>query len=46
MLGSRALRLGQTWEVVVWEIAQLENCHLGKYLWKVAAREKDFGGNY
>ena len=29
--GGRVLRLGQTWEVVDWEIADLGSCHLGKY---------------
>ena len=27
--GGWALRLGQTWEVAVWKIAQLGSCHLG-----------------
>ena len=39
---SRALRLGQTWEVPAWEIAQLEpvvnleSCCLGKSLWEIS----------
>ena len=37
MLGGRALRLKQAWEVAVWEIAQFGSRHLGKYLWEVAA---------
>ena len=36
MGGGQALRLGQTWEVVAWEIAQLGSCHFGKYPWKKA----------
>ena len=31
-LGGRALRLGQTWTVAVWEIAQLGSFHLGNTL--------------
>ena len=41
--GGRALRLGQTWEVAVWEIAHLGSCYLGKYPWYVATLEKAFG---
>ena len=39
MLVGRALRLGQTFEVVAWEIVQLGSCHLGKYLMEVATWE-------
>jgi len=42
MLGGRALRLGQTWKVAAWEIAQLGSCHLEKYSWEVAAWKKAF----
>ena len=31
---GRALRLGQTWEIVTWEIAHLESCRFGKGLWE------------
>ena len=44
MLGGRALRLKQYWEVAVWEIAQLGSRHLGKYLWEVTAWKKAFWG--
>jgi len=46
MLASRALRLGQTFEIVALKIAQLESCHLGKYLWEVASREISAGKHY
>ena len=38
--GGRSLRLGQTWEVAVWEIPHLGSCHLGKYPWQVAIWDK------
>ena len=31
------------WEVVAWEIAHFESCHLGKYPLEVATWEKAFG---
>ena len=40
---GQVLRLGRTWEVAAWEIAQLGSCHLGKYSWEVAAWENAFG---
>ena len=40
---GRVLRLGQTWKVTAWEIAQLGSCYLGKYPGKVAAWGKAFG---
>ena len=43
MPGGRALRLGQTWEVAVREIAPFVSFHLGKYQLEVAALEKAFG---
>ena len=46
MLMSRALRLGQTFEVVALEIAQLGSCHLGKYPWEVASWEISVGKHY
>jgi len=42
-VGGRALRLGQVWNVAVWEIAHLGSCHLGKYAWEVASCEKPLG---
>ena len=41
--GGRTLRLGHTWEVAAWEIAQFGSFHLGKYSWEVATWEKSFG---
>ena len=41
--GGRTLRLGQTWEVVAWEIPHLGSYHLGKYPLEVAAWENAFG---
>ena len=40
---GRVLRLGLTWEVAAWELAQLGSCHLGRYTWEVAAWENAFG---
>ena len=40
---GRALRLGQTWEVAVWEILHLVSCHSGKYHWDVATWDNPFG---
>ena len=37
------MRLGQTWEVATWEIAQLKTCLLGKSLWECISWEQDFG---
>ena len=42
-MGGRTLRLGQTWEVVAWEIPHLGSYHLGKYPLEVAAWENAFG---
>jgi len=42
-LCCRALRLGHNWKFSNWENAQMEICHLGKYLWEAAAWEKGFG---
>ena len=41
--GGRALRLGQTWEVAVWEIAHLRSFHLGKYPREIDACKYAFG---
>ena len=40
---GRALQLGQTWEVVAWEISHFGSYHLGINPWEVATWEKFFG---
>jgi len=43
ILGSRALRLGQTWEIAAWKLHIWEVATLEKYPWKVATWENAFG---